>query len=282
MDRVAGGRRRKFGAVRQVGGRIDPEHRRGQSTRVVISHIRCEMCDSARLRVGPKKAECEACRQRAERRKTRRAGLRQSLARVTTFDLIRRRSAAVEQMLRRAEQWELLGTHPLPHGLESLERLRAALDHVAVIDARLRVVFETGTALSGRPQPRTDEAVAFRRRLFTDLAKARRDIAVLPTGPVAEDGEPIPEVGLVLSTHAFALARAQFGHRQAVAAFDQCGIRLAVAWKDIGVSPARLGAALAGRTGCDEGAAARVAAIDKAMTRQASEKDSLRRRALGI
>ncbi|MEU1631032.1 hypothetical protein ABZ746_38495 [Streptomyces sp. NPDC020096] len=112
------------------------------------------------------------------KRRARKAALKQAVERESVASLIRRRNTAVDGMLRRAEAWEFLGPNPLPHGLENLQRLRAALDEVAVIDARLRGVFEAG-ATSSPWLPA--ESAAFRRRLFSDLVKGRHSVATLPT-----------------------------------------------------------------------------------------------------
>lgn len=224
---MAAGRHRKYGAVRQSGGRLDPENRRGRRSRVVISKITCELCGSARLRVAPQKAECEACRQQRLARSKRRADYRRSAGHLDVTALVRRRNTAAVLMRERADAWEGLGPQPLPHGLPVLDKLRASLDEVSVLDDELRQRFEAG--VRKRPKQVPPEIAAFRRRLFADLRKGRRTVSGIQSG---WDGLDAETRGLLEATHAFAVLSAQFGIYRTAAAFDRQQLALDVPLAD--------------------------------------------------
>ncbi|MGV9933703.1 hypothetical protein ACWDY4_24410 [Streptomyces olivaceoviridis] len=135
---MAAGRRRKVGAVRQIGGRIAPEHRNAVMSQVVASRFPCPVCGSGKLRVTTSGQEGEVCRQTREQRRRRRTVLRRTAAGRTVSWLVRQRSREAGLMLSRYAAWQALGPDPLPQGRKALDRLRVHLDAVHVLDTELK------------------------------------------------------------------------------------------------------------------------------------------------
>ncbi|MFF9901526.1 hypothetical protein [Streptomyces longispororuber] len=175
---MAAGRRRRVGAVRQVGGRIAPEHRNGVLSQVVASRLPCPVCGSGKLRVTTGGEECEVCQQTREQRRRRRTVLRREAVGRLTGWLVHERTQQARSMLSRYAAWQALGPNPLPQGLKVLEQMRVHLDAVRVLDAELKRRYSAGAAappagITGR------QAAAFRRRLFADLGSGRRSVDML-------------------------------------------------------------------------------------------------------
>jgi hypothetical protein len=164
---MAAGRRRKVGAVRQIGGRVAPEHRNGALVQVVASRLPCPACGSGKIRVTTSGQECQACWETREKRRTE---LRRSYAGRNLSWLIGERSRKGRVMLAQYKAWQALGDDPLSRGRTVLERLQAHLDAVQVLDAELKRRYAAGTGAQ-QPLDITDrKAAAVRRRLFADLA----------------------------------------------------------------------------------------------------------------
>lgn len=214
---MAGGRRRKYGAVRQSGGRLDPEHRTGRApVEVLISRLGCVICGSGKIRIAGSGAECEACYQRRRARNARRTRLRRDAAGQPTGRLIADRAQASDRMRTLHRKWEAKGPDPLPAAITLLERLRAALDSVAVLDTELNRRYLAGTRPRAAGAVPREEA-AFRRRLLTALKAGTRTVhdVLDPASDLHES-----ETATVLEdTHAFAIVAACFGHHRTVAAF---------------------------------------------------------------
>jgi len=223
---MAAGRRRQAGAVRQIGGRIDPEHRNGVMSQVVASRFPCPVCGSGKLRVTTSGQECEMCRQTREQRRRRRTALRRiAVGRPVTW-LVKERSREAALMLSRYTAWQALGPNPLPHGRKTLDRLRVHLDAVQVQDTELKRRYAAGA--SAGPEGITErQAAAFRRRLFAALAAGRRTIDELlqPTDRLGD------QQALLDTTHAFAVFSAQHGHRVAAAAFEHVRVPVSLSWQ---------------------------------------------------
>jgi hypothetical protein len=215
-----------MGAVRQIGGRIAPEHRNGVMSQVVASRFPCPVCGSGKLRVTTSGQECEVCRQTQEQRRRRRAAYRRTAVGRTVSWLVRERSRAAALMLSRYTAWQALGPDPLPQGRKALDRLRVHLDAVHVLDTELKRRYTAGASAS--PDGITErQAAAFRRRLFADLAAGRRAVAELM--------QPNDRLGdqraLLDATHAFAVFSAQYGHRIAAAAFEHARVPVSLSWQ---------------------------------------------------
>jgi hypothetical protein len=103
---MAAGRRRKVGAVRQIGGRIAPQHHKGVMSQVVASRFPCPVCGSGKLRVTTSGQEGEVCRQTREQRRRRRTALRCTAAGRTVSWLVKERSREVGLMLSRYAVWQ--------------------------------------------------------------------------------------------------------------------------------------------------------------------------------
>ncbi|MEW2219040.1 hypothetical protein AB0939_06940 [Streptomyces sp. NPDC006990] len=195
------------------------------------------------------------------------------MAKRTTATLIRNRSAAADRMLQRAQQWELMGEDSLPHGLEVLVRLRAALDEVTTTDKVLRERFEAGTE-RGRQSMPPGEIASFRRRIFTDLRKGRRTLTDLAVPDIAATAE---DTALLETTHAFALICARFGHRRGFEGFEAQRLNVGVSWKDVLPDLPALHAFLDRQPRDPEVEAGETAvAVDAAMAKLAADKDALR------
>ncbi|MGP3978944.1 hypothetical protein ACTWQF_34010 [Streptomyces sp. 8N114] len=195
----------------------------------------------------------------------------------TTATLIRNRASAAAHLLQRAEQWDSMGEHALPHGIEVLNRLRSALDEVKALDAVLRQRFEAGAAASRDKHP-AEEAADFRRRLFAALRKGRLALEEIATG---EAGSITPEqLPLVDNTHAFALVRAQAGHHRAIEAFEAQRLPVGVDWKQAAPHIPALCSFLSQqrRSEPEDVLQEKATAIDVAMTRQAADQAALRGR----
>ncbi|MEH0415961.1 hypothetical protein [Streptomyces sp. B21-083] len=224
---MAAGRRRKVGAVRQVGGRISPEHRNGRLIQVVASRLPCPVCGSGKIRVTTSGQECEPCRQTGDKRRKHRTELRRFAAGRALPWLIGRRSQEADLMLARYTAWQALGPDPLPDGRKTLERLQARLDAVHVLDAELKRRYAAGSPLT-QPLGVTDrQAAASRRRLFAALAAGRRTVTTL----MQQDDRLGEQQALLDATHAFAVFAAQYGHRTAAAAFRQTGVLAGLSWQ---------------------------------------------------
>lgn len=135
---MAGGRRRKYGTVRQSCGRLAPEHCTGRApVQVLIWRVGCVICRSGKIRIAAPGAECEACYQRRRARSTHRTRLRRGAAGQSTGRLIADLAQAADRMRTLYRKWEAKGPDPLPAAITLLEQLRAALDSVAVLDTEL-------------------------------------------------------------------------------------------------------------------------------------------------
>ncbi|MET8537957.1 hypothetical protein ABZV67_41100 [Streptomyces sp. NPDC005065] len=228
---MAGGRRRKYGTVRQSGGRLAPEHRTGGApVQVLIWRVGCVICGSGKTRIAAQGAECEACYQRRRARSAHRTRLRRGAAGQPTGRLIADRAQAADRMRTLYRKWEALGPDPLPAAITLLERLRAALDSVAVLDTELNRRYLAGTRpRSASAVPR--EEAAFRRRLLTTLKLGTRTVHdVLDQASDVHESETATALE---DTHAFAIVAAAFGHRRTVAAFRRQGLALGAPWKDV-------------------------------------------------
>jgi hypothetical protein len=226
---MAAGRRRRVGAVRQIGGRIAPEHRNGSMSQVVASRLPCPVCGSGKLRVTTSGQECEACRQTRELRRRRRTMLRRTAAGRPVSWLVKERSKEAGLMLSRYDAWQALGPDPLPQARKTLDRLRFHLDAVHVLDAELKRRYAAGAAAS--PVGITERrAAAFRRRLFTDLTAGRRCVDEL----LQSDDRLGDQQALLDATHAFGLFSAQYGHRIAAAAFEYARVPVSLSWQAAG------------------------------------------------
>jgi hypothetical protein len=213
--------------VRLNGGRLGAEHTTGRAAQVLVSRDLCLICGSGQVRITAAGSECEACRRARAARGRRRGGLRRSAAGLRTAQLIRDRTEAAAVLLDHHRRWTALGADPLPAGIKALERLRAALDDVAVLDAELGRRYLAGTR-AVRPLDAAPEAAAFRRRLLAGLRTGRRTVASVLHG----DDPPDADADALLdSTHAFAIVSAQFGHRRAMTAFDRACLALAASWQ---------------------------------------------------
>ncbi|TRO55780.1 hypothetical protein [Streptomyces sp. IB201691-2A2] len=223
---MAAGRRRKAGAVRQIGGRIAPEHRNGVMSQVVASRFPCPVCGSGKLRVTTSGQECEVCRQTREQRRRRRTVLRRTAVGRPVSWLVKERSREAGLMLSRYAVWQALGPDPLPQGRKTLDRLRVHLDAVYVLDTELKRRYVAGALAS--PVGITErQADAFRRRLFADLAAGRRGVDEL-LQPNDRLGD---QQALLDGTHAFAVFSAQYGHRTAAAAFESVRVPVSLSWQ---------------------------------------------------
>lgn len=224
---MAAGRRRKTGAVRQIGGRIAPEHRNGALSQIVASRLPCPVCGSCKIRVTSGGQECEQCRQTGVARGKRRTELRRLAARRPLSWLIGQRSHEADLMLARYTAWEALGPGPLLRGRKTLDRLQVHLDAVHVLDAELKRRYAAGSPLS-RPLGITDrQAAAARRRLFAELGAGRRTV----TGLIQQDDRLGDQQALLDATHAFAVFAAQYGHRTAAQVFRRSGIPVTFSWQ---------------------------------------------------
>ncbi|MEV4334191.1 hypothetical protein AB0K02_27300 [Streptomyces sp. NPDC049597] len=166
--------------------------------------------------------------------------------------------------------WEAKGPDPLPAAIIVLERLRAALDSVAVLDTELNRRYLAGT------RPRPDGAVpreeaAFRRRLLTALKAGTRTVHESERATVLED------------THAFAIVAACFGHRRTLAAFRRHGFALGAPWRDVRDQMAPLLASLTPAEGgpADADVEKAAAGLDAGLVRAAEAADAQRHSELG-
>ncbi|WP_157876852.1 hypothetical protein, partial [Streptomyces graminilatus] len=212
--------------MRQIGGRIDPEHRNGVMSQVVASRFPCPVCGSGKLRVTTGGQECEMCRQTREQRRRRRSALRRTAVERPVTWLVKERSREAALMLSRYTAWQALGPNPLPQGRKVLDRLRVHLDAVGVLDTELKRRYAAGASAS--PEGITgQQAAAFRRRLFAALAAGRRTIDDLlqPTDRLGD------QQALLDATHAFAVFSAQYGHRVAAAAFEHARVPVSLSWQ---------------------------------------------------
>ncbi|MET9014538.1 hypothetical protein ABZX74_27020 [Streptomyces olivaceoviridis] len=212
---MAAGRRPKVGAVRQIGGRIAPEHRNAVMSQVVASRFPCPVCGSGKLRVTTSGQEGEVCRQTREQRRRRRTVLRRTAAGRTVSWLVRQRSREAGLMLSRYAAWQALGPDPLPQGRKALDRLRVHLDAVHVLDTELKRR-HTARASAGPVGMTERQAAAFRRRPFADLAAGRRSVDELLHSNDRLDVQP----ALLDAAHAVAVFSAHYGHRIAATAFE--------------------------------------------------------------
>ncbi|MGW7465324.1 hypothetical protein ACWGJT_11560 [Streptomyces xantholiticus] len=143
-------------------------------------------------------------------------------------------------------KWETKGPDPPPAAITLLERLKAALDSVAVLDAELGRRYLAGT------RPRPDGAVpreeaAFRRRLLTALKAGTRTVhEVLDQASDVHESE---KASVLEDMHAFAIVAATCGHRRTLAAFRRHGLALGAPWRDVrdqmapllaGLTPAKI------------------------------------------
>jgi hypothetical protein len=222
---MAAGRRRQAGAVRQIGGRIDPEHRNGVMSQVVASRFPCPVCGSGKLRVTTSGQECEMCRQTREQRRRRRTALRRTATGRPVTWLVKERSREAALMLSRYTAWQALGPNPLPQGRKTLDRLRVHLDAVHVLDTELKRRYAAGASAS--PEGITErQAAAFRRRLFAALTAGRRTVDEL-----LQPTDRLGDQALLDATHAFAVFSAQYGHRVAAATFEHERVPVSLSWQ---------------------------------------------------
>lgn len=177
-------------------------------------------------------------------------------------------------------KWEAKGPDPLPAAIIVLERLRAALASVAVLDAELNRRYLAGT------RPRPDGAVpreeaAFRRRLLTSLKAGTRTVHdVLDRASDVHESE---RATVLEDTHAFAIVAACFGHRRTLAVFRRHGFALGAPWRDVRGQMAPL---LAGLTPAEGGPAdadveKAAAGLDAGLVRAAEAADAQRHSELG-
>ncbi|MEV0227328.1 hypothetical protein [Streptomyces sp. NPDC050704] len=221
--------------MRQIGGRIAPEHRNGVMSQVVASRFPCRVCGSGKLRVTTNGQECEGCRQTREQRRRRRTVLRRTAAERPVSWLVKERSREAGLMLARYAAWQALGPDPLPQGRKALDRLRVHLDAVYVLDTELKRRYSAGTSAS--PVGITErQASAFRRRLFADIAAGRRSVDEL-LQPNDRLGD---QQALLDATHAFAVFSAQHGHRVAAAAFEHARVPVSLSWQTAAAHPPTL------------------------------------------
>ncbi|MEV0981975.1 hypothetical protein [Streptomyces sp. NPDC049915] len=215
--------------MRQIGGRIAPEHRNGVMSQVVASRFPCPVCGSGKLRVTTNGQECEECRRTREQRRKRRTVLRRTAVERPVTWLIKERGREAGLMLSRYSAWQALGSNPLLRGRKTLDRLRMHLDAVHVLDMELKRHYTAGASAS--LVGITDrQAAAFRRRLFADLASGRRSINELQQ-PHDRLGD---QQALIDATHAFAIFSAQYGHRVAAAAFEYARVPVSLSWRAAG------------------------------------------------
>ncbi|MER7000517.1 hypothetical protein [Streptomyces sp. NPDC000410] len=244
---------------------------------MLISRVGCVICGSGKIRIAASGAECEACYQRRRARNARRTRLRRNAVGQPTGRLIADRYRAADRMRTLHRTWEAKGPDPLPAAITLLERLRAALDSVAVLDTELGRRYLTGT----RPGPDgavPREQTAFRRRLLTALKSGTRTVPdVLDQASDVHESE---SATVLADTHAFAIVAAAFGHRRTVAAFRQHRLALGAPWKDVRDQIAPLLADLTPATAADFDVD-RAARLDADLARAAEAADAQRHAALG-
>ncbi|MER7001133.1 hypothetical protein [Streptomyces sp. NPDC000410] len=184
---------------------------------MLISRVGCVFCGSGKIRIAASGGECEACYQRRRARSARRTRLRRNAAGQPTGRLIADRDRAADRMRTLHREWEAKGPAPLPAAITLLERLRAALDSVAVLDTELGRRYLAGT----RPGPDgavPREEVAFRRRLLMALESGTRTVHnVLDQASEVHESE---SATIVADTHAFAIVAAAVGHRRTLPSAD--------------------------------------------------------------
>ncbi|WP_344570824.1 hypothetical protein [Streptomyces axinellae] len=195
------------------------------------------------------------------------------MAKRTTATLIRNRSAAADRTLQRAQQWELMGEHP-PRTVWKFWRGYAQHWTRSPPSTKvLRERFEAGTERGRQARP-PGEIASFRRRVFTDLRKGRRTLTDLATPDVTDTVE---DAALLEATHAFALARAQFGHRRVFEGFEAQRLEVGASWKDVLPHLSSLHAFLDRQPLDPEPEVTETAAaVDTATAKPAADKDALR------
>ncbi|MEU2134736.1 hypothetical protein [Streptomyces sp. NPDC018352] len=153
----------------------------------MIWRVGCLICRSGQIQIAAPGAECDACYQRLCARSTHRTQLRQGAAGQPAGRLIADRAA--DRMRTLYSQWEAKGPDPLPAAITLLERLRAALDSVAVLDTELNRRYLAGTRSRSASAALREEA-AIRRGLLTTLKSGTRTVHdVLDQASDAHDSE---------------------------------------------------------------------------------------------